>query len=86
MQAQENENCERIERGSKSMEEKDCEVENEKERSYLALAIGATLTEEEPQSHQKRKSSFKEIKRQGSIAVNASIQKLFGEKERSCNY
>ena len=37
---------------------------------------------EEQQSYKKRKSSFKEMKRQSSIAVKASIQKLLGEKER----
>ena len=68
------------------MDEKESEVEDEKESSQSDLAIGPTLTEEEPHSYKKRKSSFKEIKRQGSIAVNASIQKLFGEKERSSYY
>jgi hypothetical protein len=74
MQAQDNVNCKPRERGKGSKEYK---LEDEKE-SHVR-----NPNDEEPVTFTKRKSSLKEIKRRGSFAVNASFQKLFGEKERS---
>ena len=82
MQDQGNENGERRDSKMRNLEEKDSKFENETEWSHTGLAIGSMPTDEEPQSFKKRKSSFKEIKRRGSIAMHASIQKLFGDKER----
>ena len=80
MQVEENGKFQFMERGMGSSKEKDNKGKDEKEKSHLDLATGAIFTEEEPQSYKKRKPSLKEIKRRGSIAVNASIQKLFGER------
>ena len=44
--------------------------------------LGAPGTEQEPLIKKNRKASFKEIRKRSSMAVNASIQKLFGEKTR----
>ena len=38
--------------------------------------------EEEQHLKKARRTSFKEIRRKGSLVVNASIQKMFGERKR----
>ena len=38
--------------------------------------------EEEQHLQKARKTSFKDIRRKGSLVVNASIQKMFGERKR----
>ena len=85
MQVQKDKNFQFMERRMGSSKEKDFKGQYEKEKSQLHLATGALFTEEEPQNYKKRKSSLKEIKRRGSIAVNASIQKLFGERSYYLN-
>ena len=75
MQEQENENFEHMERGTKGMEDKEYQWEDEK-GSYPAMAIGSNPTKEDRLIHMKRKSSFNEMNRRGSISANSSIQKL----------